>query len=200
MFRFFLEWLKNEMHEEAYARLVKQAERREMTMRTQQIRELNNAGSSPGWVNVNTQAISEPKDATVEYGVTDQMYKLANSFVSSLDDMWQSYVAGVDEETAARSDDEEKNESDDTKQEQDNIEGSDQSDQNKKRKHPQLWELAQAEGDDEWLEWIKNHIWTYIGLSAPLLGAANPLRAVLSGENMGLPMTEKNARSMELCK
>lgn len=191
VFRFFLEWLKNEMHEEAYARLVKQADRREMTMRTQQLRDLNNAGSSPGWVN--TQAISEPKDATVEYSVTDQMYKLANSFVSSFDGLWQSYVAGVDEESAARSDEEEIKS--DTKQ--DNTEGSDE---NKKRKHAQLWELAQAEGDDEWLEWIKNHIWTYIGLSAPLLGATNPLRAVLSGENMGLPMTEKNARSMELCK
>ena len=160
-------------------------------MRTQQLRDLNNAGSSPGWVN--TQAISEPKDATVEYSVTDQMYKLANSFVSSFDGLWQSYVAGVDEESAARSDEEEIKS--DTKQ--DNTEGSDE---NKKRKHAQLWELAQAEGDDEWLEWIKNHIWTYIGLSAPLLGATNPLRAVLSGENMGLPMTEKNARSMELCK
>jgi len=191
VFRFFLEWLKNEMHEEAYARLVKQADRREMTMRTQQLRDLNNAGSSPGWVN--TQAISEPKDVTVEYSVTDQMYKLANSFVSSFDGLWQSYVAGVDEESAARSDEEEIKS--DTKQ--DNTEGSDE---NKKRKHAQLWELAQAEGDDEWLEWIKNHIWTYIGLSAPLLGATNPLRAVLSGENMGLPMTEKNARSMELCK
>ena len=63
VFRFFLEWLKNEMHEEAYARLVKQADRREMTMRTQQLRDLNNAGSSPGWVNA--QAISEPNDASV---------------------------------------------------------------------------------------------------------------------------------------
>jgi hypothetical protein len=55
-------------------------------------------------------------------------------------------------------------------------------------------------GDDKWLEWIDNHIWTYIGLSAPLLGAVNPLRAVLSGESMGMPMTEKNARNMKLCK
>ena len=60
-----------------------------------------------------------------------------------------------------------------------------------------MWELAQVEGDDKWLEWIDNHIF---GLSAPHLGAINPLRAVLSGENMGMPMTEKNARNMELCK
>ena len=68
------------------------------------------------------------------------------------------------------------------------------------KKHSHSWELAQTEGDDLWLQWINDHIWTYVGLSAPLLGAINPLRAVLSGENMGLPMTEENARGMELCK
>jgi len=186
VFRFFLEWLKNEMHEEAYARLVKKADRREMIMRTQpqQVKEMNNAGtvSSPGWVN--TQAISENKEVTVEYSVTDQMYKLANSVVSSLDDIWQSYYAADGNQEDTSKNDEDKNIAD--------------AKQGKKRRHPQLWELARAEGDDKWLEWISDHIWTYIGLSAPLLGAINPLRAVLSGENMGMPMTEKNARNMEL--
>jgi len=37
-----------------------------------------------------------------------------------------------------------------------------------------------------------------VGLSAPLLGAVNPLRAVISGENMGMPITEESARKMEL--
>ena len=41
---------------------------------------------------------------------------------------------------------------------------------------------------------------TYIGLSAPLLGAVNPLRAVLSGENMGLPINDDVARYMEVSK
>ena len=63
-----------------------------------------------------------------------------------------------------------------------------------------LWEFAKVEGDSDWLEWINEHIWTYVGLSAPLIGAINPLRAVLSGENMGMPMSEKDARMMEICK
>ena len=54
------------------------------------------------------------------------------------------------------------------------------------------------EGDSEWIDWLAKHIWTYVGLAAPLLGAPGPLRAVLSGENMGLPFTDEEARVMEL--
>lgn len=64
----------------------------------------------------------------------------------------------------------------------------------------QLWELAQMEGDENYKDWLENHIWTYVGLSAPLIGATGNLRAVLSGENMGLPMTDEVARRLELCK
>ena len=48
-------------------------------------------------------------------------------------------------------------------------------------RHEKLWELGQMEGETNWYEWIETHIWTYVGLSAPLLGAPNPLRAVISG-------------------
>jgi len=62
-----------------------------------------------------------------------------------------------------------------------------------------LWEYALFEGDKLWLDWIHAHIWTYVGLAAPLLGATNPLRAVISGENMGLPMADDVIRNMEIC-
>jgi len=75
---------------------------------------------------------------------------------------------------------------------------TDEVDKNKKTpKHEQLWELAQLEGDTNWYEWIETHIWTYVGLSAPIMGAVNPLRAVISGENMGLPVADESARVME---
>jgi hypothetical protein len=191
VFRFFLEWLKNEMHEEAYARLVQKADRREMAMRAKNIG-ASNTGNGPGWIY--SEAISENKDANaVEYSVTDQMYTLATSFVGSLDEIWQSYVGG----------EQEIEDQDDVDKDAENEDVESKPDEplpTNAKEHPHLWELAQAEGDDLWLQWINDHIWTYIGLSAPLLGAINPLRAVLSGENMGLPMTEENARGMELCK
>lgn len=65
-------------------------------------------------------------------------------------------------------------------------------------KQSTFWELAEMEGDANWYDWVETHIWTYVGLSAPLLGAVNPLRAVISGENMGLPVTDADARVMEL--
>ena len=61
-----------------------------------------------------------------------------------------------------------------------------------------ILELSRIKGNQLWLKWIDDHIWTYVGLSAPLLGAVNPVRAVISGENMGLPMTDAVARRLEL--
>mmetsp|Transcript_18988 Transcript_18988/g.39303 ORF Transcript_18988/g.39303 Transcript_18988/m.39303 type:complete len:870 (-) Transcript_18988:347-2956(-) len=61
-----------------------------------------------------------------------------------------------------------------------------------------FWDDAQKEGDERWHHWIEAHIWTYAGLSAPLLGAVNPLRASISGETMGLPISEEGAREMEV--
>eukprot|EP00557_Chaetoceros_sp_GSL56_P011962 CAMPEP_0176476432 /NCGR_PEP_ID=MMETSP0200_2-20121128/47_1 /TAXON_ID=947934 /ORGANISM="Chaetoceros sp., Strain GSL56" /LENGTH=966 /DNA_ID=CAMNT_0017872097 /DNA_START=322 /DNA_END=3221 /DNA_ORIENTATION=- len=216
VFRYFLEWLKNKMHEEAYARLIKQVNRREMAMRSYHSQSKqesnshynnnNNGPTGPGWVY--SQAIVRNKEAAVEYSVTDQMFKLANSFVTSLDDMWQSYVGGIDpksQQQQQRQQQQQKDDGSDEQQQKQQQVGDKVSMQGKgddwgasTQKHSQLWELAQAEGDDEWLEWINKHIWTYIGLSAPLLGAINPLRAVISGENMGMPLTEKNARNMEI--
>lgn len=81
-----------------------------------------------------------------------------------------------------------------------NGEGESDSNDEAGKKNAQLWELAVIEGDEKWLEWMNNHVWTYVGLSAPMLGAVNPLRAVISGENMGLPITDAVAREMELSK
>ena len=68
------------------------------------------------------------------------------------------------------------------------------------REYPKLYAIAKVEGDSEWLDWIGKHIWTYVGLAAPLLGAPGPLRSVISGENMGLPFTDEEARVLELCE
>ena len=39
------------------------------------------------------------------------------------------------------------------------------------KKYPKLWELAKIDGDSEWIDWLGKHVWTYVGLAAPLLGA-----------------------------
>ena len=67
-----------------------------------------------------------------------------------------------------------------------------------KRLQDKLREMAKDEGDRNWRRWIDHHIWTYVGLSAPMLGAVNPLRSVISGENMGIPIPDAEARVMEL--
>ena len=76
-----------------------------------------------------------------------------------------------------------------------NLKGEVQEDKNFLEK---LGQMARDEGDVNWRLWIDKHIWTYVGLSGPMLGAVNPLRSVISGENMGIPITDPQARVMEL--
>lgn len=81
-----------------------------------------------------------------------------------------------------------------------NEEEEEEDDESGNREYPKLYAIAKVEADSEWLDWIGKHIWTYVGLAAPLLGAPGPLRSVISGENMGLPFTDEEARVLELCE
>jgi len=85
-----------------------------------------------------------------------------------------------------------------TKQRDQEEESAYKNDEGSNRKYPKLYELARVEGDTKWIDWLGKHIYTYVGLAAPLLGAPGPLRSVLSGENMGLPFTHEEARVLEL--
>jgi hypothetical protein len=106
------------------------------------------------------------------------MSGVANGF----DELWNSYFPWQDEVGGESS----------SSKDYDNADSS--------AKTRQFWELAKIEADQEYMEWIEAHIWTYVGLSAPILGAINPLRSVISGENMGLPFSDEIARRLELSK
>lgn len=167
VFRYFLEWLKNELHEEAYKRLVKSIKKRESAYRAKE----STAFVGPGWISSqsNTATSNEnvkSDESIVQFNVKDQMYTIANSFVSGIDGLLQTYFPGEENKK---------------KSQFEYIDNNFREWQkaNKGKKHPQLWELAQTEGDEDWLDWIHDHVWTYIGLSAPLLGAINPVRAVI---------------------
>lgn len=136
VFRYFLEWLRSQLREEAYSRYVQNAERAEN-------HDESFIHRSPFWIRR-------------AFAGNEEGHANTNEF---------EYI-----EAGAKS----------------------------QRKYPKLWELAKAEGDGDWIAWQGKHIWTYIGLAAPLLGAAGPLRSVLSGENMGLPFSHEEARVLEL--
>jgi len=46
--------------------------------------------------------------------------------------------------------------------------------------------------------WIADNLWGYVGLAAPLLGASNPIKCALSGDNFNLGITDEQARELEL--
>uniref|UniRef100_A0A7S4RMJ9 Phospholipid:diacylglycerol acyltransferase n=1 Tax=Ditylum brightwellii TaxID=49249 RepID=A0A7S4RMJ9_9STRA len=281
IFRYFLEWLRNEMREEAYARYVKRAERRAATavqqstgtaaavasaQETTTETSSNGGGSGsstssstlPGWMGgvpphkVDFDSIADFIQSSGDGGdierpgvfgqgdakIGDRMHTFANSVVAGIDDLLRTYFPNPSD-TKNRRDKEgsndpivppfpsrpssmssdyssntekqpegengrrpEQNSKDQHQQHQHRHQqqagGSINNGDDKNGRHAPLWELAQMEGDANWIEWINDHIWTYVGLSAPLLGAVNPLRAVLSGENMGLPITDEVARGLEL--
>jgi len=163
VFRYFLEWLKHEMHDEAYKRLVKAIEKRDKPYRGR-IKEEPTAFVGPN--RAGSQSSLNSNEPIVQFNVKDQMYTIANSVVNSIDELWHTYFPGQDSGNYVKSD---------------SIldDYSEWHQLNNGERHPKLWELAQAEGDEKWLDWIHDHVWTYIGLSAPLLGAINPVRAVI---------------------
>jgi chemotaxis protein histidine kinase CheA len=181
IFRYFLEWLRTELRQEAYDRYLKTASRRarfEQKAAAVLVEETETTvpGATPAAA---TSAPSSPLPGWL-----------------NAEWVWPKWAEG--DKNGNNIGDKENHES---------AEGSssgskDHTDKDHKSKDSdhktKLWELAQMEGDDNWYEWIETHIWTYVGLSAPMLGAVNPLRAVISGENMGVPMADDVARVMEV--
>lgn len=180
VFRYFQEWLRVQMRDEAYDRYVQQAEQRAASRRA-----AAEAGNPPprgpfwrgrAWVRNNIPGVDEYGSDSLDDAILEEM------------DSVESTMSDLRRETGKNTDKQKKEE--DSKDETDEA----------PRKYPKLWDLAKMEGDAEWIDWLGKHVWTYVGLAAPLLGAPGPLRSVLSGENMGLPFTDEEARILELCE
>ncbi|KAL7547717.1 hypothetical protein ACHAWF_011003 [Thalassiosira exigua] len=164
-------WLRAQMREETYARYVQQADHHAATRTSARA-----DGRGPFWRGralyrglMNSRGSARVKDVAEEDVSSEEVV---------LDEL--AWELGQDDTELP------------------NKKGEGRGDDERMRKYPKLYEIAKIEGDTEWIEWLGKHIWTYVGLSAPLLGAVGPLRSVLSGENMGLPFTHEEARGLEL--
>ena len=188
--RYFLEWLRHELRLEAFIRYKKAAARR-----------INASNKNTGWI----AGKKESSDTHIEDDFSDLEIQQEenNDIGGKVKDMAAILKTGFDDIINSFLNDD-NNKSKSTKK----MRGIEQLDQNQiselenrfSHREKSLWELAIIEGDTAWLEWIDTHFWTYVGLSAPLLGAGNTLRSVISGEKMGMPITEDTARRVELCK
>lgn len=47
-----------------------------------------------------------------------------------------------------------------------------------------------------WDKWLRKHVWTYVGIAAPLLGSPGALKSVMSGHTFGLTISEAQAREL----
>lgn len=175
IFRYFIEWLRVQLREEAYHSYVKRAKRREESLKKRRIKHqrqnqrYSSAESSPKSAEHDTNWTSSYMPGWVTGIVAD---------VSAEVDEWYGWFKDKNDKTKTTTD------------------ASNEILENQYR-NSKFRELAKLEGDEKWIEWLQTHIWTYVGLSAPMLGAINPLRAVISGENMGLPVSDDIAREID---
>jgi hypothetical protein len=107
IFRYFIQWMRSQLRDEAYQRYIKQAERRRKALKKQ-------ADAAESAHNVETHASS----------TSAFLPGWMSGVVSDFDEWWSS-TASVETESDSLG------------------------------KHGQLWELAQVEGDDNWIEWIE---------------------------------------------
>jgi DNA mismatch repair ATPase MutL len=200
VFRYFLLWMKQEMRKEAYHRITslskRRAQRQKQKMQQQQQQQYHQHQHQQQHQEQQEHQSSSSSSSKSQDVIINQGGWLS-TVTTSFDDLWASYFGERDEviqrqtkeSSSASSDPEETSQTRTTT-----------NTPTAPSHESQLWELAMHEGDEAYLKWMEAHIWTYVGLSAPLLGAINPLRSVISGENMGLPFTDDVARRLELSK
>jgi len=160
IFRYFLEWLRLEMRKEVLKELMERWERRKERERRQ-------------------AAVQKQQDTFAGGGVRSDDHQQQKTpgwlggVFTGIDGLMKTYFEDYlpsSPDGDGSDDHQEKSQEDEESVDAVQI--------------AQIVELSKIEGDQKWLNWLNDHIYTYVGLSAPLLGAVNPLRAVLSGENM----------------
>ena len=206
VFRYFLNWLRVQMREEAYQDYISRARRREkrrkmaedLRKRQEQLileRTLRQRANAKQFHEQNREEPTgdESFDVADESGEESIMPGWMSAVIPGLHDAiaWVGSLGNEEEKTEIHG---APTTEEILRDESEEVTGSHYS----MAQDAQLRELAKEEGDAKWVEWLETHIWTYIGLSAPMLGAVNPLRSVISGENMGLPISDDVARTMEV--
>jgi hypothetical protein len=200
VFRYFIEWLRVQMREEVFNEYLQRANRRAATLKKQKEQQL-----AHGITSQPPQPLLPNSDDSKSWTSSSTFSGWMSGIAAEVDEWYDWFMT----EGGSQKD------KDDSSEKKENLssaanEGIENNDNNPSTvttkndrnavRRNQLWELAKHEGDEKWSQWLETHIWTYVGLSAPMLGAVNPLRAVISGENMGLPIQDTVAREMEISK
>ena len=182
IFRYFIEWLRVELREEAFQGYVKRAKRKAQSLKKQQQQhqqyqqqqqqKQKNKQMHPSQQQQQQQQKQQlPKDDstwTSSYMPGWMTSRLAD--VSAEVDEWYDWL--TDEEKAGRPTQKGESEnsaasgstgtnSNSNSNDNSNSNGnSNDDDDNIDYRQTQFWELAKLEGDEKWVEWLETHIWT----------------------------------------
>ena len=169
VFRYFQEWLRVQMREEAYGRFAHEADKTAVDAAT-----LSKQNSIP------RKPIADTADTLPPRGPFWRRAWVRHYLPGGVsgNGVDQDYVGLKDVDSG--SNDKQKNRSDPHEDDESNQNSENARNDNNKhgdsnRKYPKLWDLAKVEGDRNFVDWLGKHIWTYVGLAAPLLGAPGVL-------------------------
>ena len=165
VFRYFQEWLRVQMREEAYNRLVREAEKAAVNAAT--LSKTNSIQKKP--------IVDTTEDGLPPRGPFWRRTWVRHYLPDVVSGNGKKDHVGL-KEVDNDSNDEQKmppgtHEDAKSNQSSENAHNNDKKHRDPKRKYPKLWDQAKVEGDRDFIDWLGKHIWTYIGLAAPLLGA-----------------------------
>ena len=143
IFRYFIEWLRIELREEAFQGYIKRAKRKAQSMKKQQHKQYQQKQKQKE----KNPSKPEKKTADGESSWTASLpgwVQITLDEVSAEVDEWYDWL---------------------TEEEDPKINNNDDDDDIDYRQ-TQFWELAKLEGDEKWIEWLQTHIWTVSFISS----------------------------------
>ena len=156
VFRYFLDWLRVQMREEAYRRYVKQAKH------TAAARAAARGGSrGPFWRGrALYRGLVHPKAAVLGILEDDDADDDGTWDEEDLDELawvFGSHGEGEDDQDFSTAE-----QTDDDEEEEKQKEEEEQQQQDSTHKYPKLYELAKVEGDTEWIDWLGESEFCYL--------------------------------------
>ena len=137
--RYFIEWLRIELREEAFQGYVKRAKRKAQSLKKQQHQQKLQQQQQKQ--KQNNPSKQEKKPAEGESSWTASLPGWVTSTIEDVSAEVDEWYDWLTEEEGHNSDD--------------NDDGDDID-----YRQTQFWELAKLEGDEKWVEWLQTHIWT----------------------------------------
>ena len=151
IFRYFIEWLRIELREEAFDGYVKRAKRKAQSMKKQQQHQQNYKKHQE---QLEQKKVKQKIASKQEQKIVENDSWMPGWVTSTLEDVsaevdeWYDWLTNDASDGPESGTNKQTNEPEEEEEEEIDY------------RQTQLWELAKLEGDEKWIEWLQTHVWT----------------------------------------